>query len=167
MNYSHLTRPIRPVNRPLFISALLMLSIAACVLLIVGPKKFLNSATNLIETPAVQRTTQTVSNGADPNSVATEHRASEISQRLHRHWENSLLAVEKVNVNAVTILEFRPDYSNGALVLRGEAKEFAGLADYIAQLNATGLISQVALMHEQAVSREHVDTIEFELKGNL
>ena len=86
---------------------------------------------------------------------------------MRRHWEDSLLAVEKVNVGNVTILEFHPDYANGALVLRGEAKEFTALTDYIKQLNATGLVSHVALMHEQAVSREHVDTIEFELKGDL
>jgi hypothetical protein len=167
MNYLHVTRPANPVNRTLAIGAVLLLILSLLIFILLGPKKFLKSMHDLVDAPAAQLVPQLVSNTLDPNAIATEHRATEITHLLQRHWEDSLLAVEKVNIKDVTILEFHPDYGNGALVLRGEAKEFDALADYIKQLNATGLVSHVELMHEQAVSREHVDTIEFELKGDL
>jgi len=167
MNYLHLTRPVNPAARVLSIIALIVLVLSMMIFLLLGPKKFLKSADDLINPPATKLVPQLLPTALDPNAIATEHRATEITHLLQRHWENSLLAVEKVNIKNVTILEFHPDYSNGALVLRGEAKEFDALADYIKQLNATGLVNHVELMHEQAVSREHVDTLEFELKGEL
>lgn len=167
MNYQKLTRPADPVNRALVLAALSFFVLSLLIFFITGPAKFMRSAHDLIDTPTVQLLPANVTGLPDPNAVATEHRAAEISHLLQRHWEDSLLAVEKVNIKDVTILEFHPDYGNGALVLRGEAKEFDALANYIKQLNSTGLVTHVALMHEQAVSREHVDTIEFELKGDL
>ncbi|PRC93462.1 PilN domain-containing protein [Solimicrobium silvestre] len=111
---------------------------------------------------------QKIAPGApNPRDSAIERRSVEISSLLHRRWTDSLLAVERVTNKNITILEFHPDFGNEKLVLRGEAREFDALADYIKQLNATGLVKNVALMHEQAISREHVDTIEFELKGDL
>lgn len=167
MNYQHITRPLKPVNRVLMLIALIVLILSLILFFLSGPKKFFKSATDLVSPPATKTVPQLSPTTLDPNTVATEHRATEITHLLQRRWEDSLLAVEKVNIKDVTILEFHPDYSNGALVLRGEAKEFDALADYIKQLNASGLISHVELMHEQGVSREHVDTIEFELKGDL
>lgn len=167
MNYSHLTRPVKPINRLLVQASLLIVLLSAVIFGFLGPHKFLTSAHDLLDAPAAKILPQVLPGVLDPNAVATEHRATEISQLLHRHWEDSLLAVERVNITDVTILEFHPDYGNGAIVLRGEAKEFDALADYVKLLNKTGLVNHVTLMHEQAVSREHVDTIEFELKGDL
>jgi hypothetical protein len=167
MNYLRLTRPFNPAARVLTIIALIFLALSLILFVLSGPGKFLKSANDLISAPATKPVQQLLPTTLDPSAIATEHRATEITQLLQRRWADSLLAVEKVNVKDVTILEFHPDYSNGALVLRGEAKEFDALADYIKQLNATGLVNHVELMHEQAVSREHVDTLEFELKGDL
>jgi Na+-transporting methylmalonyl-CoA/oxaloacetate decarboxylase gamma subunit len=149
------------------LAALSFFVLSLLIFFMTGPAKFMRSAHDLMDAPAAPHVPKTLSDTPDPNAIATEHRATEITHLLQRHWEDSLLAVEKVNIKDVTILEFHPDYGNGALVLRGEAREFDALADYIKQLNSTGLVTHVALMHEQAVSREHVDTIEFELKGDL
>lgn len=70
-------------------------------------------------------------------------------------------------MKGVTTLEFHPEFNGNVVTLRGEAKEFQALADYVKELNATGLVRNIALMHEQSVSRENVDTIEFELRGDL
>jgi hypothetical protein len=167
MNYLHLTRPLNPAVRVLTMIALIFLILSLILFLLIGPRKFLRSANDLINAPTTKLVPQLSLAVLDPNAISTEHRATEITHLLHRRWEDSLLAVEKVNIKDVTILEFHPDYSNGALVLHGEAKEFDALSEYIKQLNATGLVSHVELMHEQGVSREHVDTVEFELRGDL
>ncbi|MET3109176.1 hypothetical protein AAKU67_004103 [Oxalobacteraceae bacterium GrIS 2.11] len=167
MNYAHLTRPVKPINRLLMQGSILIVVLSIALFGLLGPGQFLKSAHDIFDAPAAKIISQVLPGVLDPNTAAAEHRATEIAQLLHRHWEDSLLAVEKVNIKDVTILEFHPDYGNGAIVLRGEAKEFDALADYIKQLNSAGLVNHVTLMHEQAVSREHVDTIEFELKGEL
>lgn len=166
MNYDDLTRPVKPLNRLFAWLLLVLLVLSFAIFLIVGPKIFLHSADNLLSAPVARIAPQVVSL-PDPNEAAIERRATELTRLLQRHWEDSLLAVEQVNIKNVTILEFHPDYANKKLFLRGEAKEFFGLDEYIKQLNATGLVSHVALMHEQGVSREHIDTIEFELTGDL
>lgn len=167
MNYLYITRPLHPLRWVFASLTVALFILTLLIFLIIGPKKMVSNARNLAETPTTRIIPKMIPIVSDPNAVAIEHRAMEITHLLQRRWEGSLLAVEKITTKEVTVLEFHPDYHNGKIALQGEAREFDALAEYIKQLNATGLVHDVTLMHEQAVSHEHINTIEFELNGDL
>ncbi|TDK59580.1 hypothetical protein [Sapientia aquatica] len=167
MNFTQLIRPYHPLQWLFSLVAFCILLISIGIAILLGPNKIAR-ALHQWTTPMVRISTgPAVSVAPSVRENAIEHRAAEIDGLLKRKWADSLLAIEQVQTKDVTVLEFHPDYANASFVVHGEARQFEALSNYIGGLNATGLVRNVALMHENGVSREHVDTIEFELKGNL
>jgi hypothetical protein len=102
-----------------------------------------------------------------PTDANAEKRAADIDKLLQRQWSHGLLAVEKASGKGVTILELHPNFDAGTFILKGEALTFDELSAYIGRLNETKLVRQVRLAHEQAISRDNVETVEFEIQGDL
>ena len=167
MMLAYLTRPPRPMQWALSLLAIALLILAITLAIWIGPKKLFSSLQGFMLTPVTHDTHPSVGATLSVKDISMDRRASEIETSLKRNWSDSLIAIEQVDTKDVTVLEFHPDYTNATFIIRGEARRFDALSNFVRTLNKTGLVRHVRLTHENGVSREHLDTIEFELKGEL
>jgi len=84
-------------------------------------------------------------------SYTTEEfaQAQEIISRISIPWGELFKAVESVKVERVALLALEPDPKTGALQLRGEAGDLAGLLTYIARLDRTSELHDVYLLRHE------------------
>ncbi|GAB3265937.1 PilN domain-containing protein [Chitinimonas naiadis] len=82
-------------------------------------------------------------------------------------WQTVLIAMENTAAKDIELLEFLPEKRNRQLVLKGEAKDQKALVAYIEALSAQPALRQVHLAHQQALVRDRLETVEFEIKARL
>jgi len=104
-----------------------------------------------------------------PNHQEQEEQKKWAQLRAERDfpWNGVFKVVEKVATPDIELLEFRPDKLNKNIVLKGEARNLAGLLAYLDALNSQSGWSNVYLAHQQTVQRGTLETISFEIKGTL
>lgn len=104
-----------------------------------------------------------------PSRVAQETLKRWAALKVERSfpWPALFLAVERAaNVN-IELLEFQPDKQNRRIVLRGEARDIKALIVYLDALAAQAVLSNVHLVHQDAIVRDRLETVAFEIKAGL
>lgn len=165
MDFDRLTRPANPLARLLsraLVATLVVAAVAAFVGWYGGKWRALAQAS---AQPAVAQATAPAPEPAAIADVEGEHRAAEINQALSGGWEKVLKAIEQSSGADVTLLALHPDLRNGRFEIEGEARKFEAVADYVRRLNATGLVHDVSLLHEEPLAHDNVETIGFKLSG--
>lgn len=89
--------------------------------------------------------------------------------RLERDfaWNQLFQAVEQTANANIELLEFRPDKRNRSVILSGEARDGSALTKFLEALAAQPALEKVHLLHQQAVVRDRLETVSFEIKATL
>lgn len=82
-------------------------------------------------------------------------------------WEPLFLAVERAASTDIELLEFRPDKKNRRVEVRGEARNYKALINFLATLAAQSSLSNVHLAHQQLAARGGFETVAFKIKATL
>lgn len=82
-------------------------------------------------------------------------------------WADVFQAIENASTADVELLDFAPDKSHRRIVLHGEAKDAEALASYLDVLTEQKQLRGVYLARRQAVERDKLVTVEFEIRGAL
>ena len=166
-NYNKLTQPPSPLTPIVAIATLLVVAAATLFAFAAWRQAHLHPQRKQVLQPVAPAVAPPPAAPATPAEVNAEHRAGDIDRILQRQWSHSLLAIEKASGKGVTILELHPNLEGGTFTLKGEALTFDELSAYVKRLSDTKLVRQVRLAHELAITRDNVETIEFEIQGDL
>lgn len=82
-------------------------------------------------------------------------------------WEQVFQAIENASTADVELLDFAPDKSHRRIVLHGEAKDAEALTSYLDVLTEQKQLHGVYLARRQAIERDKLVTVEFEIRGAL
>lgn len=92
---------------------------------------------------------------ARPENAATsvhDKSATAIEQRLSVSWIDLLQALDKSATPGVSLLGFTPDADNKQIRLQVEAGSLPQVLQYIEKLQASAILDQVHLVHQQPAS---------------
>lgn len=102
---------------------------------------------------------------AKPVTVEEERQWQDLKAERDFPWERLFQAVEAAAMADIELLDFSPDKVHRRIILRGEARDMAALISYLDLLTAQPQLRGIYLARQQAVEREKLSTIEFEIRG--
>ncbi|MFZ2161165.1 MAG: hypothetical protein WAW02_03000 [Sideroxyarcus sp.] len=111
-----------------------------------------------LQAPAVSRG----SAGAE-GLVLEVKRANEVLRQLSLPWEELLQAVESAAGNKVSLLALEPDTEKQVVKISGEARDMAGLLDYITRLEEQSVFGPVFLQSHQVQLQNSERPVRFSL----
>ncbi|MBV1777389.1 PilN domain-containing protein [Burkholderiaceae bacterium DAT-1] len=159
----YLTRPPRPHHTLVNMALLAGLLSTVTAFAINRPDRlWLQAAQARAHIPS-RSPVQVVDPQSDKHRAAQEKAANDILAQLDRTWATPLLIVEQSTHKDIALLEFHPDYTRQQMILKGEARQFKDIAAYVDRMRHHPLVRNAELQHEVQLSREHVETVEFEL----
>lgn len=82
-------------------------------------------------------------------------------------WNHVFSAIEKTANSNIELLEFSPDKSASALILRGESKSQISLLAMISKLESQSALKDVHLIRQQNKSRDTLRTVSFEIRVTI
>lgn len=89
--------------------------------------------------------------------------AQQIIARLSTPWNEFFARLEPRNPEDVAILVIEPDVKSSLLSLQGEAKDYAAVLNFIAQLRETKPFSKVFLLHHEIKPNDPQHPVAFTL----
>ncbi|MES2069872.1 MAG: PilN domain-containing protein [Pseudomonadota bacterium] len=102
-----------------------------------------------------------------PQEEADAKKWAELRIERGFDWELIFSAVERATRADIELLEFQPDKSSHTITLGGEAKNQKALVTFLTALASQPGFHNVHLTHQQAVVRDRLETVSFEIKANL
>lgn len=101
--------------------------------------------------------------------VSKEHLDQWILLQRERNvdWDGIFQIIEDAATEDIGLLEFAPDKQTRRIILRGEAKNNAGLVAYLDALTDHPKLRDVRLVRRELVEREKVVTVEFQAEAAL
>lgn len=82
-------------------------------------------------------------------------------------WKSLFQAIERSSGKEIELLEFVPDKNSRLIILRGEARHLNALTDFLEKLSRQRGLTGVHLSHQEAIQRERLETVSFEIKAKL
>ena len=102
-----------------------------------------------------------------PADAEQQKRWAELRAERDFPWQLVFQSVERSDRSNIELLEFRPDKRNRRIILRGEARDREALSAYLQALAELPTLSQVHLLHRQALIRDKLTTVGFEIKVTI
>jgi hypothetical protein len=82
-------------------------------------------------------------------------------------WSHIFKMVEQSDSTEIALLGLTPDKRHRTVMLRGQALTQKALLAYLKALGEQPMLSQVYLVHQQAMNQNQLETIAFEIKIRL
>jgi dipeptidyl aminopeptidase/acylaminoacyl peptidase len=102
--------------------------------------------------------------GAGPEGLVLEvKRANEVLRQLSLPWEELLQAVESAAGREIALLALEPDTEKQVVKISGEARDMAGLLDYITRLEEQKVFGPVFLQSHQVQLQDPERPVRFSL----
>lgn len=102
--------------------------------------------------------------GREAEELALEvKRANEVLRQLTLPWDDLFQAVESSSGKEIALLALEPDTEKQVVVIRGEARDFAGLLNYVTQLERREVFGPVYLQSHQVQQDDPDKPVRFSL----
>ena len=110
----------------------------------------------------VKRSHNETRNGAVAEQLQPElKRANEIVNRLALPWDELFKAVEASASDQVALLSIEPDTAKRTLAITAEAKDFAGMLDYVKRLGAEPVLADAHIVSHQIQQQDPQKPVRF------
>jgi hypothetical protein len=93
-------------------------------------------------------------------------RANEMVRQLSVPWDELFKAVEATSFDDVALLSIQPDASKQSLTLTAEAKDFAGMLEYVRRLGQEPLLADVQLTNHHLQQQDPQKPVRFVVMMN-